>query len=215
MEYLANHRGGLPYLSPGNPRHRVEVDAQLVGMLEVLRPHRVRMELQAREVREPGERRGVARHDLLRCAPRGEAQLDHLDPLRTALRRALLVEELALDPVGIAHQHVGPAARSPKGSFRYGNVIASEVELGMAGLREQHLARVGDRDLAPADREDLFRYLTRSWARVSRKSVRTSSTCGAASREANTSAYSRRSRFARKSKSSSFLAAFESFIASQ
>ena len=59
-------------LGPLHARHRIEVDAQLVGMLEVLGAHRVRVQLQAGEVREPGERRGVARHDLLGRAPDGK-----------------------------------------------------------------------------------------------------------------------------------------------
>ena len=79
-------------------------------MLEVLGAHRVRVQLEARQVGEPGERRGVARNDLVGGAARREAELHHLDPGRARLRRALLIEKLAFDAVGITHQHVGAAA---------------------------------------------------------------------------------------------------------
>ena len=86
-------------------------------MLEIFGAHRVRVQLETSEVREPGERRRIARHDLLRRAPRREAQLDHLDPGRPALGRPLLIEVLAFDAVGIAHEHVRPAAGAAQRSL--------------------------------------------------------------------------------------------------
>ena len=120
-------------------------------MIEVFGAHRVRVQLETSEVREPGERRRVARHDLLRDAARREAQLDHIDPGRAALGRALLIEVLAFDAVGIAHEHVRAAAGAAQRSFRDGDVVAREVELGVLRLREQHLVRVRDRDFPPGD----------------------------------------------------------------
>ena len=79
VERLAHHAGDRRELRPLDARHRVEVDPQLVGMVEVLRAHRMRVELQAAQVRHPGERRGVPRHDLFGRAARGEAQRDDLD----------------------------------------------------------------------------------------------------------------------------------------
>ena len=98
------------HLWPLHAGHGIEVHAQLVGMVEVLGAHRMRMQLQAGEVGEPRERGGVAWHDLLRGATRGEAQRNHVDPRRAGFRRPLLIEELAGDAVGVAHQHVRPAA---------------------------------------------------------------------------------------------------------
>ena len=60
------------HVTPGTG---IQVDAQLVGMIEIFGANRMRMQLEAREVREPGERGGVARHDLLGGAAGGEAQL--------------------------------------------------------------------------------------------------------------------------------------------
>ena len=69
----ASPRLGLA-LAPAHPgleeqaaaRDWIEVDPQLVGMLQILGTYGVRMQLEAREVGEPGECRGIAWHDLLR-----------------------------------------------------------------------------------------------------------------------------------------------------
>ena len=50
------------------PRHRIEIDAQLVGMIEIVVSNRVWMQLEAGEVGHPGQRRRIARHDFF-CRP--------------------------------------------------------------------------------------------------------------------------------------------------
>ena len=72
-EGLAHDPGDGHELRPLDARHGVEVDAQLVGMVEVLGAHRMRVELQAAEVRHPGQGGRVARDDLLGGAAGGEA----------------------------------------------------------------------------------------------------------------------------------------------
>src|SRR5262249_44119035 len=94
---LAHHPGDLDDLGPFDPGHRIEVDAQLVRMLEVIGPHGMRMQLETGEVRHPGERRAVARHHLVRGATRREGDGADLDPRGPARRRPLLVEELPVD----------------------------------------------------------------------------------------------------------------------
>ena len=71
-------------------------------------------------------------------------------------RRPLLIEELAADAVRIAHQHVRPAARALQRALGDREVVAREIELGVARLREQHLARIGDRHFASRDGEELL-----------------------------------------------------------
>src|SRR5437773_10977120 len=56
-----------------------------------------------------------------------------------------------MDPVGVADQYVGPATRSTERALGHGQVVAHDLELGDAGLREVDLARVGDRNLAAGD----------------------------------------------------------------
>ena len=148
LERRADHAGDLADLRPLHARHRIEIDAHLVGMVEVVGAHRVRVQLEARQVGHPDERGRLARHHLLGRAAGRKAQLDHLDPRRARLRRALLVEELAVDAVGIADQHVGPAAGALQRAIGHGEVVARQIQLGVTGLGEQHLPRVRDRHLA-------------------------------------------------------------------
>ena len=74
----------LADLAPRDARHRIEIDAQLVGMIEIVGAHRMRVQLEAGEVGHPRERRGIARHDFLRGAAGRKAQRDDLDPRRAA-----------------------------------------------------------------------------------------------------------------------------------
>ena len=53
---------------PLDPRHRIEINAELVRMIEIVGAHRMRVKLEAGEVGHPHERRRVAGHDLLRAA---------------------------------------------------------------------------------------------------------------------------------------------------
>ena len=122
------------------------------GVIEIVGAHRMRMQLEAREVRHPGKR-GIARHDLLGAAPGGKAKRHHLDPGRPRLGRALLIEELAADAVRIAHEHVGPAAGAAQRALGHREVVAREIQLGVSRLRKEHLARIRDRDLAARDNE--------------------------------------------------------------
>jgi hypothetical protein len=50
---------------PTRPWHRVEIYPQLVRMIEVIRAHGMRMQLEAREVGHPGQRRRVTGDDFL------------------------------------------------------------------------------------------------------------------------------------------------------
>ena len=64
-------------------RDRIEIHAQFVGMLQIVGPHGMRMELETRQVRHPRERRCVAWHDFLRSPSRWERQRGDLDPVGT------------------------------------------------------------------------------------------------------------------------------------
>src|SRR5438105_4766740 len=77
----------------------VEVDPQLVRVVEVVGPHRMRVQVDAPEVDHPRQLRGVAHDDLSSRATRRERELDGLDPVGPRLGSALLEEELALRAV--------------------------------------------------------------------------------------------------------------------
>src|SRR6185436_1549218 len=49
-EHVAGRGRDLQDLAPSDPGHRVEIDPELVGMIEVARTHRVRVQVDAAEV---------------------------------------------------------------------------------------------------------------------------------------------------------------------
>ena len=83
----------------------IEIDAQLVGMIEIAGAHRVRMQLDAAEVDDPGEAGGVVDDHLLGGAPRRKRQRHGAQPVRPLRRGALLIEGLALGAVDEALEH--------------------------------------------------------------------------------------------------------------
>jgi hypothetical protein len=145
----------LAELRPRHARHRIEIHPQLVRMIQILGADRMRVQLEAGEVREPGERRGVAWHHFFRASSRWKAKGHHLDPRRSRGRRPLLIEEFAGGSVGIAHQHGGPATGASQRALGHRQVVAHEVELRVSRLRKQHLARIRDRDFPALDQDDL------------------------------------------------------------
>ena len=136
---------------------RVEVEAQLVGVVGVVGAVGPDVEAEAGEVDGPGDVGDVGGHER----PRGRA-VDGLDrgrlqPLGHLVRHALLEERRAARALREAlHQH-RPAAHGPHQRLAHGGVVAHEVELRLAALGEQHLARAGDPHLAPGELEHLSR----------------------------------------------------------
>ena len=82
---------------------RVEVDAQLVGVVEVAAADRPRVEVDVAEVRRPDQVRGVDGDELgRRCGPPGSVTVAVWIHSGALLRHALLEERLALDAVDAA-----------------------------------------------------------------------------------------------------------------
>ena len=73
-------------------------------------------------------------------------------------RHALLVEEVALDPVGVALHVKRAPADVVEGARRNVDVVLDEVALRQAALREEELVRVGDLDLVTADSHRALTY---------------------------------------------------------
>src|ERR1700694_1162777 len=86
-------------LRPRNAGHRIEVHPQLVRMIQVAGADGVRIEVDASEVDDPGQLRGVAHHDLFGGPAGRKGELNGLDPLGPRCRRALLKEGLPFGPV--------------------------------------------------------------------------------------------------------------------
>ena len=155
VERAAQHVRDRANVRKRHAANRIEIDAQLVRVIEIVGAHRMRMQLEARQVGHPHERCRVARHDFFGNPAGRKAQRDDVDPVGPRRRRALLKEEFAVDAIGIADEHVGPVAGRTQGALRDGEIVASEVELRVAGLRKEHLAGIRDRDVASGDRQDL------------------------------------------------------------
>ena len=156
LERLARGQRHQPDVRPGDARDRVEVHPQLVGMIEVLGPDRVRVEVDAAEVGDPGEPGRVVDDDLVGGPPGREGQGGGPDELGQVLGRPLLEERL---PGGAVHeplQRHRPTTGAAQRPVRDGQVVLHEVELGVTRLREVDLPRIGDRDLVPVDPEDLL-----------------------------------------------------------
>ena len=143
VERLAHDARDLADLRPLDAGHRIEIDAQLVGVLEVVGAHRVRVQLEAR--RGSPSRRAPPRRAARpprRCGPTGSAASTTSIHGGRDCGRALLEEELAVDrrrrsaratfgrPPGAAQRAVGDR-----------QVVLHEVELGDRRPRESRPSR--------------------------------------------------------------------------
>ena len=152
LQHLAGHQRDVDDPPPRDPGHRVQIDPQFVGVVEVAGEHRVRIEVDAAQVDRPRQPGGVMDD---RFGGRGAgrvAQLGDVHPVRPFRGRPLLEYGLlgdALDEAFQNHRPAGHTAQRPVGDRQ---VITHQVELGVrAGTRvggEDHFVRMGDGDLA-------------------------------------------------------------------
>ncbi len=133
---LANHDCDLAHVRPLPVGARVEVDQQVVRLLD-LRDARVPgVQLDAAEVGDPFERRFVVDDGEDRRVPARELDEELVDVRRVLRRNSLLVEELAVDPVRVAHHVEEPAPQVRQRMVRDVEVVADEVALRQPALRE-------------------------------------------------------------------------------
>jgi hypothetical protein len=116
------------HVRPSHARPRIEIDAQLVGMLEVAGAHRVRVQLDAAEVDDPGQPRRVVTTISSAVRPEGNDSVP-CEPSGPLVGRALLVERLALGPVDEPLQHDRPVAIPASAPRSDREVVADDVEL--------------------------------------------------------------------------------------
>ena len=131
-EHVAHDQRDLAHHGPWHAGDRVEVDAQLVRAQQVLRAHRVRVQVDAVEIDHPDELRRVAHDDLVGDAPGRVAELDRLYPRWTRLGRPLLVEGLLRDPLDEPAQRHRPAADRAENARRDGEEVVDQVPLGQS-----------------------------------------------------------------------------------
>ena len=135
--------------SNGTPGLRIEVDAQLVGVVDVVAADRPRVQVEAPEVHRPHEVGDVDRAQLVGGAAARERDPHGLQPLGALLGHPLLEERLAERAVGEALQHGRALEDAAQGALADGEVVVDEVELGLAAGREEDLVRIGDPHRGP------------------------------------------------------------------
>ena len=144
--------GGAHHREVG-ARLRVEVEAQLVGVLGVGGEVRPDVEAEAAEVGRPHDVRDVADHQRTRRCAVHRADRRRLQPVGGCVRDALLEEAGPVGAVAEALQQNGTTLHRPENLLVDRQVVVDEVELGLAALREVDLVRVGDLDLAARNLE--------------------------------------------------------------
>jgi len=136
-----------------HPGRRVEVDAQLVRMLLVVRLRRPDVEADAAEVDRPDHVGQVGRHERVRSGAIRRADNCRLQPLRAQLRNPLLEEGGTAYPVRIALEENRTVLHRPHQRPLDSLVVPDKVELRLAPLGEENFAGAGDRNLAPGRRD--------------------------------------------------------------
>src|SRR4030095_9985497 len=116
----------------------------------------MRVQLEAGEIGHPDERGGIAWYYFLGASARRETKRHDLDPRRPRLRCTLLIEEVAVNAIWITHEDVWPPTCRPQRSVSDSKVVTHEIQFGVAGVREQHLTRVRDGDLAIVNEHKLL-----------------------------------------------------------
>ena len=162
VEHPAQLQGDRHRVVEVGPGLRVEVDAQLVGMLHVGGPDRPWVEGDRAQLRRPDDRRRGMRADLVRRPARGEGDPSGADPVRRPGGDALLVEGLALEPLAGAQPRTGdhspgpalqrgrPVAQRMDHDLAHRHVVVDDLELGDRSARrvgEVRLGRIAHPDL--------------------------------------------------------------------
>ena len=113
------------------------------------------MQLDATEVHDPREAGGVIDDNFFSGPSRRKRKRDRPQPVRTILRRALLIKRLALGAIHESFEHVRPIPNATNRSSRHRQVVLNDLELGQFDVaREIGLVRIGDLDLAAVDRQN-------------------------------------------------------------
>ncbi|TMF63913.1 MAG: hypothetical protein E6I14_04445 [Chloroflexi bacterium] len=109
------------------------------------------MKLDASQVRYPGKTGRIGDDRKVRLVPGWIVDVHGLEPLGMRHGHALLVEKVALDPVGVPLHLHRTARHVMQDSVGDVDVVLDEIALGQAHLGEEDLVEIGDLDLAACD----------------------------------------------------------------
>ena len=123
---------------PGHARHRIEVDAQLVGMVEVLGADRMRVEVDAAEVDDPEQlRRRPAARSRRRFGRTGSCSSTVSIQSGRDSGARFWKKKSPAGAVDEALERHRPAAGASQRSVGHGPVVRDQVALGVAASRER------------------------------------------------------------------------------
>jgi len=133
----------------------VEVDAKFVWVVEVGGPDRVRVELHAAQVDDPGQAGGVVDDELLGGAAGGEGESDCAEEGGQIGGSALLVEGLGFGAVDETLEDDWAIANALQCPWSDGEGVADEVEFGELDIAgEVEFFRMSDADGVIVDGEE-------------------------------------------------------------
>ena len=147
-QVVGEHRALLELLEV-DARRRVEVDAELVGHLEVGQPVRPHVEPEAALVHAPEQVAEVGGHQGVAGGAVGRGDDGGGEPVGRRLRHPLLEERLAARALRVALEQHRPVAHRLHERTLDGPVVLDEIELRLAALAEEDLVGMGDRHRSP------------------------------------------------------------------
>src|SRR5215471_20259849 len=104
------------------PRHSgsgIQIDAQLIGVIKITCPNRMRMKLNASEVHNPGKPGGIIHDDLFCLAPGWKRKGDRPKPVGALGWCTLLIKSFFFSAIYEALEHDGTIADSEDSARRY------------------------------------------------------------------------------------------------
>src|SRR6202012_2175782 len=116
LEYFTGHLCDVQDLPPRHTGHRVEIDAEFVGVVEVVGKNRMWVEVDAAKVDCPGQAGRVVDDGLFGRGTGGVAQFGDVDPVGPFLRRAFLKDGLLVDALDEPLQDHGSAGHPAQGA---------------------------------------------------------------------------------------------------
>lgn len=149
LEECVHFEGDSADVGPSDTGAGIQVNSQFIGVVEIGRAYRVRVEFQAAEINDPGKAGGIVDDDFLGGAAGGKGESHRAEPGGEAGGGAFLIKGLPLGAVDEAFENDGTVFDAGEGARRNGEIVAHDVELGKFDfLREVGFGGVGDADLA-------------------------------------------------------------------